>query len=67
MEIEYSQKKMLFDAHFFGNLPLIFIFNHLMHSIPMYFNANKQGISDVLRLIVLVEASGPCSHYSLLF
>lgn len=39
---------MLFDAHFFGNSPLIYIFNHPMYSSPMYFNANKEGLRSCL-------------------
>lgn len=35
---------MLFDIHFW-KLTLIFIFNHPMHSVPMYSNSNKQAFT----------------------
>ena len=35
----------------FGNSPLIFNFNNLIYSIPMYFNADNQGLCSLANLL----------------
>lgn len=43
----------------FRNLSLILIFNHLIYSILIYFNKNKQGLIKKVRTINITKESLP--------